>query len=240
VSRPTILIPVVFPDPTPYPLTDMPLEELTGFDIVLSGYWEVPENRSVEEVREAHQTDADAVLYDMAAQFSRAGAPTDIQLQFGPAGAARRDHQSQVAEETAADGILLADRLSSFHNILVPLRDVRHQEEVVEFVSTFAPDDLFVVELYHVSTDKTDVSAAQEMLQPVKDLLLKRGFSESDVEITVEVARDVKAAIAAKARDYNLVVMGETEEPDAEGELFGPVCRFIAAEADRPIIVVQR
>lgn len=230
----------MFPDPDPYPLTETPLEKLTGFDIVLSGYWEVPEHRSVEDAREAHQTEADAVLYDMAAQFSRAGAPTDIQLQFGPAGAARRRHQNRVVEETEADGLLLADRLSSFHNILVPLRDVRHQEEVVEFVSKFAPGDLFVVELYHVSADEADVGPAEEMLQPVKELLLDSGFSESDIEITVEVAADAKAAIATKARDYNLVVMGETEEPDTEGELFGPICTFIAEEADRPIIVVQQ
>jgi len=239
VSRPTILIPVVFPDPAPYPLTDMPLEELTGFTVVLSGYWEVPEGGSVEDAREAHRTEADAVLYDMAAQFSRAGAPTEIRLQFGPAGAVGHRHQNHV-EETEADAILLADRLSSFHNILVPLRDVRHQEEVVAFVSEFAPDDLFVVELYHVSPDEADVTPAEEMLQPVRELLLDRGFSESDIEMTVEVAQDARAAIAAKARNHNLVVMGETEEADAEGELFGPICRFIADEADRPIIVVQQ
>lgn len=239
MSRPTILLPVVFPDPAPYPLTEIPLEKLTGLDIVLSGYWEVPEHRSVEDAREAHQTEADAVLYDMAAQFSRAGAPTDIQLQFGPAGAAEH-HQKRVVEETDTDGILLADRLSSFHNILVPLRDARRQEEVVEFVSKFAPEDLFVVELYHVSPDETDVGPAKEMLQSVKELLLDRGFSDSDIEITVEVAADAKATIAAKARDYNLVVMGETEDPDTEGELFGPICTFIAEEADRPIIVVQQ
>jgi hypothetical protein len=38
VSRPTLLIPVVFPEPELHPMTDMHLAGLNGFDVVLSGY----------------------------------------------------------------------------------------------------------------------------------------------------------------------------------------------------------
>jgi len=238
VSRPTLLIPVVFPEPDLYPMTDIHPEALGSFDVVLSGYWELPEHRSSDEGRETHETEAEAVLYEMAAQFSHAGVSTDVRLQFGPAGTAERHHQN-VVEETGAAGILLAEQLPSLLNVLVPLRGVRHQDEIVDFVSTFDADSLFVVELYHAAPDEAAVDSAEEMLGEVRDTLLSRGFSAADIETTVEVTGDARAAIAARARDHHLVVLGETEEDDAEDQLFGPVCAYIARESETPIVVVQ-
>jgi hypothetical protein len=40
MTRSTLLIPVVFPDPSPS--ADMYVEGLSGFDVVLLGYWETP------------------------------------------------------------------------------------------------------------------------------------------------------------------------------------------------------
>lgn len=239
VSRPTLLIPVAFPEPDLYPLTEMPLEGLNGFDIVLSGYWKVPDSLTPREAREVHETEAEAILYEMAAQLSHAGAATDVRLHFGPAGVAEREHQQQVVEETDAAGILLADHLSSLLNILVPLRDIRHQEQIVEFVSAFDADSLFVLELYHVAADEDAVASAEEMLHTVEETLRSRGFSEADLELTVEVAEDAKAAITARARNHHLVVMGETANPEAQDRLFGPVCEYIAAASETPIVVVQ-
>jgi hypothetical protein len=229
----------VFPEPGLYPMTDMHLAGLNGFDIVLSGYWEVPADTTPERAREIHGTDAEAILYEMAAEFSHAGASTDVRLQFGPAGAAERDYQSRLVDETDADGVLLAEDLASFLTILVPLRDSRHQAQIVDFVSGFHADDLFVVELYHVASDEADVESAETMLRTVERTLLDRGFSEADLEVTVEVARDAKAAIAAHAREHHLAVIGETEQPGTEDQLFGPVCTYIAEESGTPVVSVQ-
>lgn len=239
MSSPTILIPIVFPNPDFYPIRDRYLDGLNGFDIVLSGYWEVPENLTPEAAQESHQTEAEAILYDIAAEFSHAGAATDIQLQFGPAGAAERTYQMQVIADTGADGLLLADQLQSLHSIMVPLRDSRHQTQIIDLVSALDADSLFVLELYHVAADEAGVVPAEQMLHGVEETLLSRGFTEADLEVRVEVAQDAKAAIAATARDHHLVVMGETEQPGADDYLFGPVCTSVAAESETPIIVVQ-
>ena len=239
VSDPTLLTPVVFPEPELYLMDDMHLSGLRGFKLVLSGYWEVPDGLSPDAVRENHETDAEADLYEIAAQFSRAGARTDIQLQFGATGAAEREYQSRLAAETGADGVLLAEELQSVHNILVPLRDSRHQSEIVDLVSGFDADSLFILELYHVTPDDAAADAATDMLRDVEDTLLDRGFSEVDLEVTVEVAEDPNAALAATARDHHMVVLGETEQPEVSNQLFGPICTYIAEESGTPIIVVH-
>lgn len=239
MSRPTILIPVVFPDPDIYPMDDVNIVGLNGFDIVLFGYWETPEGTTPETAREEHETEAEAVLYDMAAQFSRAGASTDIQLHFGPPGDAEGVLQDRIAAETDVDGILVPNQLTMLNNVLIPLRDTRKRDEIVDFVSAFEKDRIFVLELYHATPDETRVEAAERMLEGVKRMLLDRGFSDNDVEVTVEVTDDPASAVADRARNHNIVVMGETEEVGVEDRFFGPIYDYIAEETETPIAVIR-
>jgi nucleotide-binding universal stress UspA family protein len=233
------VIPVVFPDPDLYPVSDANLEGLINFDIVLSGYWELEAGQSATDARDAHQTATEAVLYEMAAAFSHAGARTEVRLHFGPPGKPERDYQANIAQKTDAVGIMKATQFSSLLNILIPLRDIRHQDGIVEFVSQLNPDSIFITELYHIAPDEASIPAAREMLEGVEETLLARGFTEADVEVTVEVATDARAALADCARDHHLVVMGETERPDADDQLFGPVTQYLATETGTPIIVVR-
>lgn len=239
MPKPTLLIPIVFPDPESYPLTDVNLEGLSGFDVVLFGYWEVSDDVSPDDAREAYETEAEAVLYETAAHLSHAGASTDIRLHFGPPGAEQNELQEQIAEETGADGVLVPKRLSTINNILVPLRDNRKLDEIVEFVSTFDTESIFALELYHAVPDEGAVEDAKRMLEAVERTLLDRGISESDLEITVEVSEDAAAAIADRARNHNIVVMGETEDSDAKDRTLGHVYQHITETTDMPIVVIR-
>lgn len=234
--RQTVLIPVLFPDPTLHPIAESSIVGLDGFDIVLFGYWKLPQNASPETVRETHQTEAEAVLYEMAAKFSHAGTPTEIQLHFGPGDADNRELQNRITDETDPDCVLIADSLTSFHNILVPMRDDRHAEQIVEFVTSFDTDDVFIIELFHVAPDDASTDTGQEMLADVEATLLDRGFSEADIETTVEVDDDPMAAIADRAQNHNIVVTGQ---PAGEERLFSPVAEYVDEHTETPIVVIR-
>jgi len=237
MDRPTLLIPVFFPDPDP--LVDSNLGGLSGFDVLLFGYWEVPGGATADAVRAEHETEAEAVLYDLAARFSEAGASTDVRLEFGPAGPESRKLRDEVVAETDPDAILFPRRITLLNNVLVPLRDDRKRDRVVEVASAFDRETMFVLELYHAAPDESAVEPAREMLAEVEATLLDTGFSTDAVETTVEVAEDAAAAIVRRARNHNVVVMGETDLPDGRDRVFGPVYRRVAEEADTPIIVVR-
>ncbi|MEF8821170.1 MAG: hypothetical protein V5A52_02735 [Halovenus sp.] len=231
----TVLLPVIFPDPALHPLDSSSITGLENFDIVLFGYWRIPEGTSAETARQSHETEAEAVLYDMAATFSRAGASTDIQLHFGPGSDDDRELQRRITEETDCDVVLIADDLTAFNNILVPMRDDRHKRQIVDFVSLFDVDDIFVLELYHVTADEDGVEAAEGMLDSVKETLLAGEFTEADVETTVDVADDANAAIAEKARAHNIVVTGQP----AGDRLYSPICEYVDEHTTTPIAVVR-
>lgn len=217
----------------------MSIAELDGFNVVLYGYWEVPETTTPEAAREAHEIEAKAILYEMAAEFSHAGAATDIQLHFGHAGTDQSTLQQRISEETAADAILLATQLRSVTNVLVPLRDARHGEQLVDFLCAFDTDSIFVLELYHVAADEDAVAPAETMLESVEETLLARGFSEGNLELTVEVAADARSAIAERARSHNVVVLGETEQSSFEDRLVGPTSEYVAEESETATIVIR-
>lgn len=239
MSPPTLLIPITFPDPTIHPLTDINVDTLDGFNIVLLGYWEISGHATAEAARNAHETKAEAVLYEIAAAFSYAGASTDIQLHFGPGGPKKRDLQARIVEDADPDGVLLAAQLSTLRNVLVPLRDNRHKDSIVRFVSAFDSDSIFVVELYHAVREREAVEAGEKMLTTVKEELLTRGFSESDLELTVEVVNDAKTGIGRKAQSHNIVVLGETEELNADNRVFGSISDYLATQTNTPVIIVR-
>lgn len=236
-QRKTVLLPVIFPDPNR--LEDAYFEGLDGFHLILMGYWEIPGGANAERAREEHQTEAEAVLYEMASEFSRAGAETDIQLHFGPGGEERSKLQDKILEETDPDGVLMPGTLSMPNNVLVPLRGERNLTEILDFVSQFDHDEIFAIELYHVVSDESDVQAGEEFLERVEESLLERGFSESDIQRTVEVADDPGDAIARVADTHNVVVMGETEELAVEEHFFGPTFQRISEQTNTPIVVVR-
>ena len=238
MSRMTLLIPVVFPrEKMP---TETDVRGLTGFDIVLFGYWKTPEGVDPAVIREEHAVEAQAELYELAAQFSGAGASTEVQLHFGPAGEQMTVLQTRIAEETDADAVVVPSRLTYWNNILVPLRDDRNADRIVEFLDAFDPETTFALELFHVATDESDVEAAREMLGGVEQMLLDRGFTESDLEVTVEVATDPEAAIIDRASNHNVVVIGETEERSDSVQFLGTIYKRITDRTDVPVVVVRK
>lgn len=236
--RQTVLVPVIFPEPNR--LEDAYFEGLDGFHVILMGYWEIPGGANPETAREKHETEAEAILYEMAAKFSHAGAETDIQLHFGPAGSEREELQDKILAETDPDGVMMPGKLSMPNNILVPLRDDRNLVPILDFLSQFDRDEIFAIELYHVTPDESGVEAGEELLAEVEEMLLERGFSESDVQRTVEVAAGPGDAIASAADDHNVVILGETEELSDQERFFGPTFDRIAEQTSTPIVVIRQ
>jgi len=235
----TLLVPVVFPDPDSYPLDDENIVGFSGFDVVLFGYWEVPDGVSSETARAEHEADAQAVLYEMAAQFSRGGASTSVQLHFGPGGAEAAALQDRIAAATDADAVLVGGRITMWSNVLVPLRDARRRAELVAFLSGLDVDSIFTLELFHAAADPSDVDAARETLASVRAALVEEGFAADAVDVTVEVHEDAGRAIAERARRHNLVVVGETEELDDDAKFIGPTSEAVLDRTDTSVVVLR-
>lgn len=235
MPRETVLIPVVFPDPELYPLNDSFVRELSGFEVVLFGYWETDEDPGA--AREAHATEAEAVLYELAAQFSREGVPTETQLHFGPAGEEERTLQEEAAAQGHAAGVLLPNRPTLLRRVLVAVRDETDADRLVELVGGLNPDTTLRVELFHVAETEAGVADAEELLAGMRERLRENGFPDVELSTTVEVSDDPEGSILRRSRDAELVVMGETEQPDVADQVFGPRYEYIGEETSLPVLL---
>jgi nucleotide-binding universal stress UspA family protein len=68
---------------------------------------------------------------------------------------------------------------------------------------------------------------------------LAAGF-DYPLEVLVVTAPDVATGILREAEEYNLVVMGATEERLFEQRLFGSISEQIARESNKTVIMVKR
>ena len=234
----SLLIPVILPHDGA--LVDANVQGLTGFDIVLFGYWPTPEWEDPMVVYTDRAVEAEAELYELAARFSRAGASTDIQLYVGPSRNRMTALQNLITEEANADAVVIPKQITLWNNVLVPLRDDRNVDQIVEFLNAFDQESMFALELFHVASEESEIKAAQEMLCGVEQSLLDRGFTASDLEITVEIATDPETEVIEQTTGYNVVMIGETEEQPASDRSLGSTYERIAERTDVPVAVVRR
>ncbi|SEW13167.1 universal stress protein [Halobacterium jilantaiense] len=239
MSRTTLLVPVVFPEPDVYPLDDENIVGLSGFDVVLFGYWEVPEEADREAVRASREPDAQSVLYELAAAFSRGGASTSVQLFFGESGATEAKLQDRIADESDVDAVLMGGNITKWANVLVPLRDDRRRADLLTFLGGLNRHSMFTLELYHVAPDRAAADAGEAMLESVRADLVEAGFAEDVVDVTVDIGDNPSVAVAKRARRHNLVVMGETGESPSESAFLGGVYRRLADRVDVPVVVLR-
>lgn len=239
MSKPTLLVPVVFPNPGVYSLDHENIVGLSGFDVVLFGYWEVPEGADREAVRASRAPEAQSVLYELAAAFSRGGASTSVRLFFGQSGAAEAKLQDRIADESDADAVLMGSNITKWANVLVPLRDDRRRSDLLAFLGGLNRHSVFTLELYHVAPDQAAVAAGEAMLESVRADLVEAGFAADAVDATVDVREDAGVAVAERAQRHNLVVMGETGEHPSESAFLGSVYRRLADRVDVPVVVLR-
>lgn len=237
MSRETLVVPVIFPNPELHPLHTSLVKELENFEITLLGYWEVPEDDDPDEIRAAHQTEAEGILYEIAAAFSKEGAPVDIQMHFGSGDDEERNLRQRVAEQTHATGVLLTNNQTLLRRGLVAVGNIHHNSRLLNVIQQLDPETTLQLELYHAAESEEEAADAENILNEMMETLSSSGFSYVDLTKTVEVTDDPEFGIIRQARDHDFIVMGETEELDIEDKIFGETYEYIADETELPILL---
>lgn len=232
MNRQTVVIPVEFPDPDPLPSTF--IEGLTDCKVVLVGVYELSADIDSDE-RHRREIEAYRSLYTLASSFVRRGDTAEVELVMGEDVA---DAPTTVAEDRDADALLVPNPITSLGHVLVAIRDEAFVRPIVEFMSTMNREVLLHLTLFHVAETEADVEEGERLLADAGDQLVEAGFSRSSLDTEIVVSDDAPFAISQAARNDDLIVMGETQEPSFE-RVFGKTYESIAAETDHPVIVVR-
>lgn len=205
-------------------------------NVVLLGYYDVPPDASIDEVRAEREAEVERTVEDVTASLTAAGTDVETRVVFDTDFEAV---QERIADEEGCEVIYLPNPISVLGRLLVPLRDTRNAEEIASFVGSLRKEKLIDLTLLTVVDDDSQTDDGREMLREAREQLVDAGFSKHAVDIEVSVSDDPPFEIGRHAIDFDALVMGETEPTESE-RVFGTVHRQIATQSNHPVFLVRR
>lgn len=229
-----ILVPVALPEPEP--LSQTLVDDLASLDVVLLGFFTVPDQTPTEVAAEEFREDAQTELDEIAEQFTEAGASVKTRLEFGKD---RTGTISRVAAEEDCDAELDPAPTDSVGKILVPVPDVVEFARLPTFVRVLAEDTTTAVTLFHVAEGDESLELGRDIVTDTRDRMLEEGFDPDLLDTMVVEGTEHDREILDTASEYDGVVMYEAESRLGD-RVFGTLPDRIANQTGDPVIVVKR
>ncbi len=229
----TILVPVDVSD------TDPPdksiLDLLRPVDLVVLGYYPVPDQTAPAHLKADHESEAAERLDDIAAEFERANHRVEEVLVF------TKDPQEtidRIAEQHDCDAVLVPGDARTVERILVPLRGDVNLERIITLVADLLGTSDATVTLFHSVPDGDDPSRGEYILRGAADRLREEGIDGDRLTWELSDGGEVKSEILTLAEEHDLVILGETE-PSLKARIIGTTLTPILDELTRPAIIVR-
>jgi nucleotide-binding universal stress UspA family protein len=234
MADPTILVPVdVSTDERPPPQL---LELFHPVTVVLVGWYPVPDQTPLEQMRDEHEQEAIDFVEAIAAEFPDDGADVETLVVFTRD---RADTVDRVADDYDCDAVLIPEDVRTVERVLVPIRGDQNLEAILSFVSGLLDESEASVTLFHATdTDEEDPGAADVLLRGGADELVEGGVDADRIEtVNVETGTPVEDIVDA-AQNHDVLVIGETD-PSLVEHILGDVPSRIIERSSRPVLVVR-
>lgn len=230
----TILVPVDVSETEP---PDQALFELLKpVNIVVLGYYPVPQQTAPAHLREDHETEASERLQNIVRQFTRADHEVNDVLVFTKD---PRDSIDRIAEEYDCDAVFVPGETDAVKRILVPLRGDVNLERIVAVVGNLVRVSDASVTLFHSVPADTDPSQGEFILRGAADRLSEVGVDRDRIDWQLAEGGSPKQEIITIAENYDLVILGESEPSLRDRILGSAVLTPILNAIDKPAIVVR-
>lgn len=233
LDAPTLLVPVdVSTDSLP---GDGLADFLAGIDVVLLGYFSVPDQSLPAQLKLNRGGEAEARLDRIAEQVRAADVAgvVETELVFTHD---RQDPIDRVADEHACDGVLVPGETGSVERILVPLRGERNLDRILLFAGAVARHSDASITLFHAVTDGDE--DGERLLATAAEQLAASGLDDARLTTQLSEGGDSYAQIVEQGSAFDLIVLGETE-PSLRERIFGSIPAKITDQTNCPVVVVR-
>lgn len=208
---------------------------LAGIDVVLLGYFPVPDQSLPAQIK-LNRGDEAAARLDRIAEQVRAGdvaGVVETELVFTHD---RQDPIDRVADEDGCDGVLVPGEAGPVERILVPLRGDRNLDRILSFAGAVARHSGASITLFHAVTDGDE--DGEQLLATAAEQLAADGLDDGRVTTQISEGGDSYAQIVEQGSVFDLIVLGETE-PSLRERIFGSIPATIADRTSCPVVVVR-
>lgn len=225
----TILIPVDISESEP-PALDV-LDFLLPFEVILLGYFPVPDQAEPALIKHEYEDEAGARLDAIAAGRSEI---TEL-LVFTHDREATID---RVADQYDCDAVLTAGDTDHIDRILVPIRGDANVERIVSVVAELLQEGEATATFFHSVGEDGDSRQGESLLRDIADRVTEYGIGGDRVDRHLAEGGDPYEDIVGLGADYDLVVLGETE-PSLRERIIGDVLSQIIDDIEVPALIVR-
>jgi nucleotide-binding universal stress UspA family protein len=225
----TVLVPVDVSVPRPPSLGI--LDRLGPIEVVILGYFPVPDQAEPALIREEYGPEAADRLESIAAEHP---VSTEV-LVFTHDREATID---RVADQHGCNAVLIAGETSALDRILVPLRGDINLDRILSVVADLLLAGEETATLFHSVAEDADPSGGELLLVGAADRLAEYGIDRNRIDRRLSEEGDPRTDIVELGPEYDLVVLGETE-PSLRERIIGDVLSGIVDEIEVPALIVR-
>ena len=229
----SILVPV---DVSGDNLPAQPLVDLCrSVDVVLLGYYPVPDQVAPAQLRQDYESEATATLAEMADEFRASGIDITDVLVFTHD---RTDTIDRVANEHGCDAVLTPSEVERIERVLVPVRGDTNLERIVSLLAGIMRMSDVSVTFFHSVAEDSDPSHGEFLVRGAVDRLDEAGIQRERIDWQLSDEESPHDEIVELAREYDLLVLGETK-PSLGERILGTVPTRIVDEVNKPAFIVR-
>lgn len=229
----SILVPV---DVSGDSLPAQPLIDLCrSVDVVLLGYYPVPDQVAPAQLRQDYESEATATLAEMADEFRASGIDITDVLVFTHD---RTDTIDRVANEHACDAVLTPSEVERIKRVLVPVRGDTNLERIVSLLAGIMRMSDVSVTFFHSVAEDSDPSHGEFLVRGAVDRLDEAGIQRERIDWQLSDEESPHDEIIELAREYDLLVLGETK-PSLGERILGTVPTRIVDAVNKPAFIVR-
>ena len=227
-----VLVPLELPEPRE--ISQEMIHLLGSTDVLLLGWYEVPDQTSPEQAREQAEDTGEEVLQSVAKKFEDAGAHVDLHHVFTPD---LVETIQRIGAEERCDAALISAPIDRLRRLLVVLREDVAPETVADLLEDILDEESERLTLLQISEDEAD--EGRKWSEEVLAELEERGIDTDRVETRVETSDDPGRRVAEISKDGDFDVLVVPERGEMEDRLFGSFAEELGREADVPVVVIR-
>lgn len=210
---------------------------LAPAQVVVLGYWPVPDQSSPQQLRDQFGDEARATLEAVTDPLDEYDFPIRSELSFTK----DRDHLiDRVVNKHGCTSVLLPGtvRTTPPESVLVLVRSDSPIDQMVEVLGALFGDSDVRLLLFHAVESPDDAAAMGDLLEGVADRLADRGVDSDRIRWQQSDRGSRVDTIVSEVSDHDFVVLGESE-PTVRERIFGPVQSGITDRTDRPSLTIR-
>jgi nucleotide-binding universal stress UspA family protein len=213
------------------------VESLAPTQVILLGYWPVPDQSSPQQLRDQFENEARESLEGVRKSLENRGFEVTSELSFTK----DRDHLiDRVANKHSCKSVLSPGVVGSDppDSVLVLLKSDSDLDRIVSTLGTlFGHSDVDIL-LFHALERQDDVEATEYMLNGVADRLEAQGIRPDRIRWEQSERGSRVETIVSEAANHDLIVLSESE-PTVRERIFGPVQSAVSDRTERPSLTIR-